>query len=350
MVTALPPKPSPAGSLQFNCPKRFIFSFICTVMSRILTGIQSSGKPHLGNLLGAIIPAIALSKKPGNDSFLFIADLHSLTAIKDAKERVENVRAVAAAWLACGFDVDKNCFYRQSRIPEVCELTWYLSCFTPYPMLANAHSFKDKSDRLSDVNAGLFTYPVLMTSDIIMYDAEFVPVGKDQQQHLEIARDIATSFNARYGETFVVPEARIDENLMTIPGTDGQKMSKSYDNAIDFLRKAVLLHRGQEIMQIIEATTARRDLEEARLLLWFLLLWFQDLLHLRSNPDKSQPLYNADQLTTLERFMGFTANADIAAIVWDIEKAVQAINDPRNYNPQLIFTDLAIALHRHLRG
>lgn len=256
MVTALPPKPSPAGSLQFNCPKRFIFSFICTVMSRILTGIQSSGKPHLGNLLGAIIPAIALSKKPGNDSFLFIADLHSLTAIKDAKERVENVRAVAAAWLACGFDVDKNCFYRQSRIPEVCELTWYLSCFTPYPMLANAHSFKDKSDRLSDVNAGLFTYPVLMTSDIIMYDAEFVPVGKDQQQHLEIARDIATSFNARYGETFVVPEARIDENLMTIPGTDGQKMSKSYGNTID-----IFLPDKQLKKQILSIVTDSTPLE-----------------------------------------------------------------------------------------
>ncbi len=218
-------------------------------MARILTGIQSSGKPHLGNLLGAIIPAIELSKKPGNDSFLFIADLHSLTTIKDAQERIENVNAVAAAWLAFGFDVDKNCFYRQSRIPEVCEMTWYLSCFTPYPMLANSHSFKDKSDRLSDVNAGLFTYPVLMTSDIIMYDAEFVPVGKDQQQHLEIARDIASSFNSKYGDTFVVPEAKIDSNLMTIPGTDGQKMSKSYGNIIDiFLPDKALKKQIQGIV------------------------------------------------------------------------------------------------------
>ncbi|MBZ0244958.1 MAG: tryptophan--tRNA ligase [Cyclobacteriaceae bacterium] len=222
-------------------------------MARILTGIQSSGKPHLGNILGAIQPAIALSKKEGNNSFIFIADLHSLTTIKNAEERVENVRAVAAAWLAFGFDVDKNCFYRQSRIPEVCELTWYLSCFTPYPMLANSHSFKDKADRLSDVNAGLFTYPVLMTADIIMYDADFVPVGKDQQQHLEIARDIASSFNAQYGETFVLPEARIDQQLMTIPGTDGQKMSKSYGNIIDIFLPDK--HLKKQILAIVTDST-----------------------------------------------------------------------------------------------
>jgi tryptophanyl-tRNA synthetase len=202
-------------------------------MSRILTGIQSSGRPHLGNLLGAIIPAIKLSKLPGNESFFFIADLHSLTTIKDAQQRIDNVNAVAAAWLAFGFDLEKNLLYRQSRIPEVCELAWYLSCHTPFPMLANAHSFKDKSGRLSDVNSGLFTYPVLMTADIILYDAHFVPVGKDQKQHLEMARDIASSFNTLYGETFVVPEAKIEENVMTVPGTDGQKMSKSYGNIID---------------------------------------------------------------------------------------------------------------------
>jgi tryptophanyl-tRNA synthetase len=202
-------------------------------MSRILTGIQSSGVPHLGNLLGAIIPAITLSQQSGNESFFFIADLHSLTTIKDPELRISNTRAVAAAWLAFGFDVEKNLLYRQSRIPEVCELTWYLNCFTPFPMLANAHSFKDKSDRLSDVNAGLFTYPVLMTADIILYNAHFVPVGKDQRQHVEMARDIASSFNTLYGETFVVPEAKIEETVMTIPGTDGQKMSKSYGNIIN---------------------------------------------------------------------------------------------------------------------
>ena len=202
-------------------------------MARILTGIQSSGKPHLGNLLGAIIPAIRLSQIPGNDSFFFIADLHSLTTIKDSAVRQANTNAVAAAWLAFGFDIEKNCLYRQSRIPEVCELTWYLNCLTPFPMLANAHSFKDKSERLSDVNAGLFTYPVLMTADIILYDANIVPVGKDQKQHLEMCRDIASSFNNTYGETFVLPEAQIEEQVMTIPGTDGQKMSKSYGNIID---------------------------------------------------------------------------------------------------------------------
>ncbi|MBC7923936.1 MAG: tryptophan--tRNA ligase [Ferruginibacter sp.] len=215
-------------------------------MSRILTGIQSSGKPHLGNILGAIRPAIALSARPGNESFFFIADLHSLITIKNAEERQFNVRAVAAAWLAFGFDTEKNVLYRQSQIPEVCELAWYLSCLTPYPMLANAHSFKDKSDRLADVNAGLFTYPVLMAADILLYDAEFVPVGKDQLQHLEITRDIASAFNRTYGDVFVVPEATVDAQVMTVPGTDGQKMSKSYHNFIDIflpdkeLRKVVM--------------------------------------------------------------------------------------------------------------
>lgn len=215
-------------------------------MARILTGIQSSGRPHLGNLLGAIIPAIKLSQQPGNESLFFIADLHSMTTIKDADTRVANVRAVAAAWLAFGFDIEKNFLYRQSRIPEVCELTWYLNCMTPFPMLANAHSFKDKSEKLADVNAGLFTYPVLMAADIVLYDAQFVPVGKDQRQHLEMARDIAAAFNNQYGETFVLPEAKIEEQVMTIPGTDGQKMSKSYGNIIDIflpdkeLRKQVM--------------------------------------------------------------------------------------------------------------
>lgn len=202
-------------------------------MSRILTGIQSTGRPHLGNLLGAILPAIELSKNPANESLYFIADLHSLTTVRDPALLRANTYAVAAAWLACGFDTEKNLFYRQSDVPQVTELAWYLSCFTPYPMLANAHSFKDKSDKLSDVNAGLFTYPVLMAADILLYDAEVVPVGKDQIQHLEIARDIAKAFNNRYGDTLVEPQARVDAELMTIPGLDGQKMSKSYGNIID---------------------------------------------------------------------------------------------------------------------
>jgi len=229
-------------------------------MARILTGIQSSGRPHLGNLLGAIIPAIELSRQAGNDSFFFIADLHSLTTIKDPSVRVNNVNAVAAAWLAFGFDVEKNCLYRQSRIPEVCELTWYLNCLTPFPMLANAHSFKDKSEKLSDVNAGLFTYPVLMTADIILYDANYVPVGKDQRQHLEMARDIATAFNSTFGETFVVPEAKIEETVMTIPGTDGQKMSKSYGNIIDiFLPEKELLKQIKQIKSDSTPLEAPKD-------------------------------------------------------------------------------------------
>jgi tryptophanyl-tRNA synthetase len=212
-------------------------------MSRILTGITSNNIPHLGNILGAVLPAIELSKQSNNESLFFIADLHSLISQKEASARIDSVNSVAATWLAFDFDTQKNLLYRQSRIPEVCELTWYLNCFTPYPMLANSHSFKDKADRLSDVNSGLFTYPVLMTADIILYDAEFVPVGKDQMQHLEMARDIASKFNVQYNqEIFVLPQAKVDENVMTVPGTDGQKMSKSYNNFINiFLPEKDLL-------------------------------------------------------------------------------------------------------------
>lgn len=228
-------------------------------MSRILTGIQSSGKPHLGNILGAIQPGITMSEQADNEAFFFIADLHSLTTIKDAEVRRDNIYSVAAAWLAFGFDTEKNTFYRQSHIPEVCELTWYLNCFTPFPMLANAHSFKDKSDRLADVNAGLFIYPVLMACDILMYDANFVPVGKDQKQHLEMTRDIANSFNNRFGETFVVPEAQIDEKVMTIPGTNGQKMSKSYNNYIDIFEEGKALKK-----QVMSIETDSKTLEEPK--------------------------------------------------------------------------------------
>lgn len=212
-------------------------------MSRILTGIQSTNIPHLGNILGAVLPAIELSKQPGNESLFFIADLHSLTTQKEAEQRINSVNSVAATWLAFDFDTEKNLLYRQSRIPEVCELTWYLSCFTPFPMLANAHSFKDKSERLSDVFTGLFTYPVLMAADIILYDAEFVPVGKDQVQHIEITRDIASKFNHQYNQNiFVIPQAKVDESVMIVPGTDGQKMSKSYNNYINiFLPEKELL-------------------------------------------------------------------------------------------------------------
>ncbi|WP_345162992.1 tryptophan--tRNA ligase [Nibribacter koreensis] len=231
-------------------------------MARILTGIQSSGRPHLGNLLGAILPAIELSKKAGNDSLYFIADLHSLTSIRDAEERRMNTYAVAAAWLAFGFDTDNNIFYRQSDVPEVTELTWYLSCFAPFPMLANAHSFKDKSARrgLADVNAGLFTYPILMAADILLYDANFVPVGKDQIQHLEITRDVASSFNHIYGDTFVIPEVKVDESVMTVPGINGEKMSKSYGNTIDiFLPDKELLKRVKSIVSDSKSLEEPKD-------------------------------------------------------------------------------------------
>lgn len=223
-------------------------------MARILTGIQSSGEIHLGNILGAIIPGIELSKKEQNESFFFIADLHSLTSIKDGAVRRQNVLSVAAAWLAFGFDANKNVFYRQSDIPEVCELTWYLNCFTPYPMLANAHSFKDKASNLADVNAGLFDYPVLMTADIILYHAEKVPVGKDQKQHLEMARDIAAKINHTYDkDLFVLPEAIIDDKVMTIPGIDGRKMSKSYNNYINIFLPDKALRK--QIMKIVTDET-----------------------------------------------------------------------------------------------
>ncbi len=226
-------------------------------MARVLTGIQSTGVPHLGNILGAIIPAIELSKNPANESLLFIADLHSLTTIRDAQLLRHNTYATAATWLAFGFDTSKNIFYRQSDCTEVCEFTWYLNCFTPFPMLTNAHSFKDKANRLSDVNSGLFTYPVLMAADILLYDAEIVPVGKDQQQHLEMTRDIAGSFNHAYGDTLVLPEIQIDERIMTIPGTDGQKMSKSYNNFIDIFLPEKKLRK--QIMGIVTDSTALEE-------------------------------------------------------------------------------------------
>jgi len=231
-------------------------------MARILTGIQATGRPHMGNLLGAIIPAITLSENAANESMYFIADLHSLTTIRNAEEMRMNTYAVAAAWLACGFDTEKHIFYRQSDVPNVTELTWYLSCFTPYPMMANAHSFKDKSNRLDDVNAGLFTYPVLMAADIIMYDADFVPVGKDQIQHLEIARDIASAFNNRYGETFVLPQAKVEEHIMTIPGLNGEKMSKSYGNIIDiFVPEKELLKTVRSIVSDSKTLEEPKDPE-----------------------------------------------------------------------------------------
>jgi tryptophanyl-tRNA synthetase len=226
-------------------------------MAKILTGVQSTGTPHLGNLLGAIIPAIELSNNPENESFLFIADLHSITQIKDGKKLRANTYSTAAAWLACGLNVDKVVFYRQSDVPQTAELSWDLSCFFPFQRLTLAHSFKDKADRLEDVNAGLFSYPMLMAADILLYDAQFVPVGKDQLQHVEITRDVASRFNHQMGETFVIPEAKIQKETMYVPGTNGGKMSKSANNFINIFLDDKTLRK--QIMSIETDSTPLED-------------------------------------------------------------------------------------------
>lgn len=228
-------------------------------MSRILTGIQSTGTPHLGNILGAILPAIEMANDPSNDSFLFIANMHSLTQIKDAETLKNSTYSTAAAWLAFGLDIDKTVFYRQSDIPQVTELTWYLSCFFPYQRLTLAHSFKDKADRLEDINAGLFSYPMLMAADILLYDAEIVPVGKDQLQHIEMTRDVVSRIHAKIGEIFVMPEGKVRENTMNVPGTDGAKMSKSKNNIIDIFLPDKKLRK-----QIMGIQTDSTPLEEPK--------------------------------------------------------------------------------------
>ncbi len=228
-------------------------------MSRILTGIQSTGTPHLGNILGAILPAIDMANNPKNESFLFIADMHSLTQIKDATTLRDNTYSTAAAWLAFGLDIDKTVFYRQSDVSQVTELSWYLSCFFPYQRLTLAHSFKDKADRLEDVNSGLFSYPMLMAADILLYDAEIVPVGKDQLQHLEMTRDVASRFHSKMGETFVMPEAKVQENTMLISGTDGEKMSKSKNNTINIFLADKKLRK-----QIMGINTDSTPLEDSK--------------------------------------------------------------------------------------
>ncbi|MBP9848264.1 MAG: tryptophan--tRNA ligase [Flavobacterium sp.] len=228
-------------------------------MAKILTGVQSTGTPHLGNLLGAILPAIQMAANPDNQSFLFIADLHSITQIKNGNELRQNTYSTAATWLACGLDTTKVIFYRQSDVPQTAELSWYLSCFFPFQRLTLAHSFKDKADRLEDVNAGLFTYPMLMAADILLYDANIVPVGKDQMQHLEITRDVASRFNHQMGETFVLPEGKTNEETMYVPGTDGQKMSKSRNNFINIFVDDKALRK-----QIMGIQTDSTPLEEPK--------------------------------------------------------------------------------------
>jgi tryptophanyl-tRNA synthetase len=211
---------------------------------RILSGIQPSGALHLGNYFGMMRPAIELQEQ--GEAFYFIADYHSMTSLFDPVERRQNSLDVALDFLACGLDPKKSVFFRQSDVPEVCELTWLLGTLTPMGLLERAHSFKDKSSKGIPVNFGLFAYPVLMASDILIYDSNVVPVGQDQKQHVEMTRDIAIKFNEQYGETFVIPEPQIRSTVAKVPGIDGEKMSKSYGNTIEIfgdekvLRKKVM--------------------------------------------------------------------------------------------------------------
>ena len=228
-------------------------------MAKILTGVQSTGTPHLGNLLGAIIPSIKMANKSNEESYFFIANLHSLTQIKDAKVLQDNTFSTAAAWLAFGLDTNKACFFRQSDVSEVTELAWHLSCFFPYQRLTLAHSFKDKSDNLKDVNAGLFSYPMLMAADILIYDANIVPVGKDQLQHLEITRDVAARFNNQMGETLVIPEPKLQEESKYVIGTDGEKMRKSKGNTIDIFLSDEKLKK-----QIMKIQTQSLSIEDKK--------------------------------------------------------------------------------------
>ena len=257
-------------------------------MARILTGIQSTGTPHLGNILGAILPAIEMATDTKNESYLFIADMHSLTQIKDAETLRQNTYSTAATWLAFGLDIEKTVFYRQSDIPQVTELTWYLSCFFPYQRLTLAHSFKDKADRLEDVNAGLFTYPMLMAADILLYDSEVIPVGKDQLQHIEMTRDVASRFHAKMGETFVLPKGKVHENTMLVPGTDGAKMSKSKGNIINIFLPEKKLRK--QIMTIETDSTPLEDPKDWKtcncFAIYQLLASHEEISTMKSNYEK----------------------------------------------------------------
>ena len=250
-------------------------------LKRILTGVQSTGVPHLGNILGAIIPAINFSQKNDVETYLFIADFHSLTQIKDSELLKKNTLHTASAWLACGLDPSKTIFYRQSDVPQVAELTWYLSCFFPFNRLTLAHSFKDKKDRLDDVNAGLFNYPMLMAADILLYDAQVVPVGKDQLQHLEITRNVANRFHNVYGETFVLPQEYLQEEAKLIPGTDGEKMSKSKNNVIDiFASEKELKKQIQSIKTDSTALEEPKDWKNCNLFKLYSLIGNDDQINM----------------------------------------------------------------------
>ena len=244
---------------------------------RILTGVQSTGIPHLGNILGAIIPAINFSKNNDVETYLFIADFHSLTQIKDSELLKQNTLYTASAWLACGLDPSKAIFYRQSDVPQVTELSWYLSCFFPYNRLTLAHSFKDKKDRLDDVNCGLFNYPMLMAADILLYDADIVPVGKDQLQHLEITRSVANRFHNTFGETFVLPKEYLQQESQLITGTDGEKMSKSKNNVINiFSSESELKKQIQSIETDSSSLESPKDWKKCNLFNLYKLIADED--------------------------------------------------------------------------
>ncbi len=229
---------------------------------RILSGIQPSGTLHLGNYFGMMKPALELQKQ--GEAYYFIANYHSMTSLFDAAERRQNTLEVALDFLACGLDPQKTVFFRQSDVPEVTELTWVLSTVTPMGLLERCHSYKDKLARGVAPSHGLFSYPVLMAADILIYDSNLVPVGRDQKQHVEVTRDIAIKFNQQYGETLVVPEPQIQESVAVVPGLDGQKMSKSYGNTIDLFgeEKATRKRIMSIIMDSRSASEPKPDAEK----------------------------------------------------------------------------------------
>ena len=222
---------------------------------RILSGVQSSGTLHIGNYFGMMRPSLSLQE--GNDCFYFIANYHALTQLPDPALLRQRTFDVAVDFLACGLNPDTTVFFRQSDVIEVQELTWILSCLTPVGLLERCHSYKDKLARGMEANHGLFTYPVLMAADILLYNSQLVPVGKDQKQHLEVTRDIAIRFNNRYGDILTVPEAMIQEDVAVIPGLDGQKMSKSYDNTIEIFGEGKPIR--QKFMKIITDSTPMEE-------------------------------------------------------------------------------------------
>jgi tryptophanyl-tRNA synthetase len=208
---------------------------------RILSGIQPSGTPHLGNYFGMMKPAIELQDR--GEAYYFVADLHALTTVQNAKTLRGNVRELALDFLACGLDPERSVFFRQSDVPQVAELAWILSTVTPMGLLERCHSFKDKTNRGIAASHGLFAYPVLMAADILIYDSDIVPVGRDQKQHLEVTRDIAIKMNEIFGEVFKLPEPVIQESTAVVPGLDGAKMSKSYNNTIELFAPEAALRK-----------------------------------------------------------------------------------------------------------